>query len=105
LKRLTRANRSHPAGESRELRPEQDTPYGILPKGKAERIGKQRSNAPHQLGADGKEMSAILPKELAEIDESQVDFVHQGGGLKNMHGPLLPHVASGGQALLVKRQG
>jgi hypothetical protein len=38
--------------------------------------GGIHQNSPHQFRADRKEMRAILPTGLPEIDQAQVDLIH-----------------------------
>ncbi len=52
-------------------------------------------NTPHQLGADGKKVGAILPVHLPKIDQPQIHLVDQGSGLEGMAGRLVSHVALG----------
>jgi hypothetical protein len=52
-------------------------------------------NAPHQLGRNGKKMSAILPLPTLVIDEPHVGLVYKGCGLPAVTGALATHVAAG----------
>jgi len=52
-------------------------------------------DAAHQLGADTKEMGTILPSGLFPIDETDINFVHQGRRLQHVVRPLLGKVPLG----------
>jgi len=58
----------------------------------------------HQSGADGEEMSAVLPGEFLEINHPQVDLVNESGGLENVPGWLSCHVAMGAPVQLPLNQ-
>ena len=55
-------------------------------------------DAPDQLRGHAEEMGAVLPVDAALVDQPQVGFVHQGGGLQGVVGPFAPQVPAG-QAL------
>jgi hypothetical protein len=64
-----------------------------------------REDLSHQPCAYNEEMSAALPRQLLEVNHPQVDFVNEGGGLENMPGWFLYHVATGASAQLTVNQG
>ena len=49
-------------------------------------------DAPHRLSGHRKEMGAILPAHALVVDQAQVGFVDQRGGLQAVAGPLALHV-------------
>ena len=51
-------------------------------------------NAPHQLGRNGEEMSAILPLHALVIHQAHIGFVDQGRGLQAVAGTLTIHVTA-----------
>jgi hypothetical protein len=57
-------------------------------------------NPPHDAGRHRKEMRAILPLHVTDIDELQVRLVDQSGCLKGVASTFMPHVAPGDAAKL-----
>ena len=51
-------------------------------------------DAPHQVRGDGKELRAVLPLDLALVDELQIRLVDQGGGRQGVIGPFALKVAA-----------
>ena len=51
-------------------------------------------NAPHHLRRDGEELRALPPLYLGYIDQPQIDFVDQGGGLQRVVPLFAFHVAA-----------
>src|SRR5881392_978837 len=49
-------------------------------------------DAPHQLRGRRDKMAPALPDRLRIIDQSQVSFVENGGGLQGMAGALPAHI-------------
>src|SRR5690349_24588484 len=49
----------------------------------------------HCSRCDRKEMLTILPVSLTRLDETKIDFVHQGGGLERVIRPLTSHQTPG----------
>jgi hypothetical protein len=50
--------------------------------------------ATHQARGDAEEMSAILPPDVARVDQAQERFVHQGGCLKRVFAPFVRHAGT-----------
>jgi hypothetical protein len=56
------------------------------------RAGEIDQDLPHEPGANPEEVSAILPTDVPEIDQPQVDFVYERRGLKDMAGRFASHI-------------
>ena len=65
------------------------TPSPLL---EAARACEIRQNAPHQLGANSKEMRPVVPTHLSDIDQPQIDFVDECRGLESVTGTFSGHV-------------
>src|SRR5277367_2981834 len=52
-------------------------------------------NAPHQLGSNPIELSAVLPMGRMLADQLEISFMNQSSGLKGMVHPLAPHIPAG----------
>jgi hypothetical protein len=62
-------------------------------------------NAAHGLGRGGKEGAAAVPvRRRPIVDQAQIRFMYQGGGLKRLAGALLGQSLSGQLAQLVINQ-
>ena len=51
-------------------------------------------NPPHHLRGDAEEVRAVLPTRRLPVDEAQVGFVNQGGGLEEVVVALAAHVTA-----------
>ena len=51
-----------------------------------------RQNLPHQICSNTQKMRATRVIRVLRAQESQIDFVNQGGGLQGVLGPLAPQV-------------
>ena len=49
----------------------------------------------HQPGGHAQEVRPVLPVDAGLIHQPQIGFIHQGGGLQGMAGPLAAHGAVG----------
>lgn len=54
--------------------------------------GEIRQNLAHQVGGHSEEMAAALERGSALVNQSDVGFVDQGGGLQGMIAALAAHV-------------
>jgi hypothetical protein len=50
--------------------------------------------APHQPRRDSEEVRTIAPANILCVDETQIGFVHERGGLQRMPRSFARHVAS-----------
>src|SRR5207248_2689762 len=48
----------------------------------------------HNARGDGEELRPMLPVDVSYIDQAQIGFVHQAGGLNGARGTLVLHVMS-----------
>jgi hypothetical protein len=58
-------------------------------------------NLPHQLSADGQEMSTVLEGSGALLLQAQIRLVHQGGALQGVVRAFAPQIMMGSSAELV----
>ena len=61
-------------------------------------------DAAHQARCDGEEVRAVLPVDLALVDEFQIGLVDQSRGLQCAIAPFTGHVARGDHVQLVVHQ-
>jgi len=57
------------------------------------RAGGVHQDAPHHLRRDSEKLRTLPPLDFGDIDQSQIDFVDQSGGLQRVLPPLAFHVA------------
>lgn len=57
------------------------------------RPGIVNEDAPHDLGADCQEMRSVSPFQVPNASQSQVGFIHQGGGLNRVAGTFALQMA------------
>lgn len=50
--------------------------------------GMVHEDAPHEVGGEAKEVFAVLERDTALIDQLEVKFVHEGGGLQGVAAPF-----------------
>lgn len=58
----------------------------------------------NQLGNEGEELSAMLPVDASKLEEAQIDFVDEGGGLQAVRRMLVAEVAMRNPAQLRQEQ-
>jgi hypothetical protein len=51
-------------------------------------------NASHQLCANGKEMSPVLPFDLPDVHQPQIGLMDEGSSLESISGPFTCHAAA-----------
>ena len=62
-------------------------------------------DTPHQLRADSEKMCSVLPVDIPDIDQTQIDFVDKSGSLKRVIGSLGSHVTPRQAVQLFVHQG
>jgi hypothetical protein len=62
-------------------------------------------NAPDHLRGDAEEVRAVLPLDTALVDQAQIGFMHQGGRLQGVVGPLAPQIPRGKAAEFIVDNG
>jgi len=63
-----------------------------LPLARFARAGRVHQDAAHDAGCHGEKVSAVLPFDAPDFDQSQVRLVDQRGCLQRVIRPLAPHV-------------
>jgi hypothetical protein len=76
------------------------TPLAVAPLDRGVTTGVIDQDPPHDLCGDAKEVCAILPVDLALIDEPQVDLVNERRWLQGVVSTLAPELTRGGPAEL-----
>ena len=62
--------------------------------GRVSLAGVIHQDAANGPGGNGKEMRPVSPHHPTLVDETEIGFVDQGGGLEGVVGPLVPQLPS-----------